>query len=70
LQQSCSDYPDRTGRRLNSACQLRWANKKPTVENDDGILQKNNREFRSPTGLFLTGIADLDDYVVQLIQAA
>jgi hypothetical protein len=44
--------------------------KKPTTENDDGLLPKVSRGNRSPVELFLASVANWDAKVIRLVQAA
>jgi hypothetical protein len=44
--------------------------KKPTAENDDGLVSKDSREFRGPVELFLASVAEWEGDVVRLVMAA
>jgi hypothetical protein len=44
--------------------------KKPTAENDDGLVWKDSREFRRRLELFLASVAQWDGDVVRLVLAA
>jgi hypothetical protein len=48
----------------------RDAKQKAHRQNDDGLVSKNSREFRSPVELFLASIADWKPDTAKLVMAA
>ena len=73
LQKSRSLNPQTTGHRLNSAARARNAvipSKKPTAENDDGLVTKDSRVFRRRLELFVASVAEWESDVVRMVMAA